>query len=123
MSSRSQLLDMGICKVLIPLTKSSSIEVQGNSAAALGNLSSKGIASKSISNRRSAIELLLQMVVVTRTTIRLSMRSGTSQMMACMATCTILTSPDATFPAHRPFGLSFNLLDSEGNLIPSIFQN
>ena len=39
---KSQLLDMGICKVLIPLTKSSSIEVQGNSAAALGNLSSKG---------------------------------------------------------------------------------
>lgn len=39
---KSELLDMGICKVLIPLTKSSSIEVQGNSAAALGNLSSKG---------------------------------------------------------------------------------
>lgn len=39
---KSQLLDMGICKVLIPLTRSSSIEVQGNSAAALGNLSSKG---------------------------------------------------------------------------------
>lgn len=33
---------MGICKALIPLTKSPSIEVQGNSAAALGNLSSKG---------------------------------------------------------------------------------
>ena len=40
---KSQLLDMGICKVLIPLTKSPSIEVQGNSAAALGNLSSKGM--------------------------------------------------------------------------------
>lgn len=39
---RSQLLDMGVCKILIPLTKSSSVEVQGNSAAALGNLSSKG---------------------------------------------------------------------------------
>lgn len=39
---RPQLLDMGICKVLIPLTKSSSIELQGNSAAALGNLSCKG---------------------------------------------------------------------------------
>jgi vacuolar protein 8 len=32
---------MGICEVLIPLTNSSSSEVQGNSAAALGNLSSK----------------------------------------------------------------------------------
>lgn len=32
---------MGICEVLIPLTTSPSSEVQGNSAAALGNLSSK----------------------------------------------------------------------------------
>jgi vacuolar protein 8 len=32
---------MGICQVLIPLTNSASSEVQGNSAAALGNLSSK----------------------------------------------------------------------------------
>ena len=32
---------MGICEVLIPLTNSPSSEVQGNSAAALGNLSSK----------------------------------------------------------------------------------
>lgn len=36
------LLEMGICEVLIPLTASPSVEVQGNSAAALGNLSSKG---------------------------------------------------------------------------------
>lgn len=39
---KSQLLEMGICEVLIPLTESPSIEVQGNSAAALGNLSMKG---------------------------------------------------------------------------------
>ena len=32
---------MGICEVLIPLTNSPSVEVQGNSAAAIGNLSSK----------------------------------------------------------------------------------
>ncbi|WVN88419.1 vacuolar protein 8 [Cryptococcus depauperatus CBS 7841] len=38
---KPQLLEMGICEVLIPLTNSPSIEVQGNSAAALGNLSSK----------------------------------------------------------------------------------
>ncbi|KAK1229037.1 Vacuolar protein 8 [Marasmius sp. AFHP31] len=35
------LLEMGICEVLIPLTNSPSSEVQGNSAAAHGNLSSK----------------------------------------------------------------------------------
>lgn len=40
---KTHLLDLGVFDVLIPLTQSSSIEVQGNSAAALGNLSSKGI--------------------------------------------------------------------------------
>jgi len=38
---KGQLLEMGVCEVLIPLTNSASSEVQGNSAAALGNLSSK----------------------------------------------------------------------------------
>lgn len=38
---KSHLLNLGVCDVLIPLTHSESIEVQGNSAAALGNLSSK----------------------------------------------------------------------------------
>ncbi|KAG6837903.1 Vacuolar protein 8 [Arthromyces matolae] len=38
---KAQLLEMGICEVLIPLTNSLSSEVQGNSAAALGNLSSR----------------------------------------------------------------------------------
>ena len=36
---KGQLLEMGICEVLIPLTNSPSSEVQGNSAAALGHLS------------------------------------------------------------------------------------
>ena len=40
---KGQLLEMGICEILIPLTNSPSSEVQGNSAAALGNLSSKGM--------------------------------------------------------------------------------
>ncbi|RKP09923.1 armadillo-type protein [Thamnocephalis sphaerospora] len=38
---KPRLLQLGICSVLIPLTNSESFEVQGNSAAALGNLSSK----------------------------------------------------------------------------------
>ncbi|KAK4203649.1 armadillo-type protein [Triangularia verruculosa] len=38
---KTHLLELGVFEVLIPLTKSPSIEVQGNSAAALGNLSSK----------------------------------------------------------------------------------
>lgn len=39
---KPHLLRLGVFDVLIPLTESESIEVQGNSAAALGNLSSKG---------------------------------------------------------------------------------
>jgi vacuolar protein 8 len=39
---KAHLLNLGVFDVLIPLTHSPSIEVQGNSAAALGNLSSKG---------------------------------------------------------------------------------
>lgn len=38
---KSKLLNLGVFDVLIPLTDSDSVEVQGNSAAALGNLSSK----------------------------------------------------------------------------------
>ncbi|KHJ32407.1 putative vacuolar protein 8 [Erysiphe necator] len=38
---KTHLLSLGVFDVLIPLTNSESIEVQGNSAAALGNLSSK----------------------------------------------------------------------------------
>ena len=39
---KTNLLKLGVFDVLIPLTDSESLEVQGNSAAALGNLSSKG---------------------------------------------------------------------------------
>ena len=38
---KPRLLQLGALDVLIPLTDSSSVEVQGNSAAAIGNLSSK----------------------------------------------------------------------------------
>ena len=40
---KKDLLNLGVFDVLIPLTDSESVEVQGNSAAALGNLSSKGL--------------------------------------------------------------------------------
>ncbi|GAA5828396.1 hypothetical protein JCM3770_000474 [Rhodotorula araucariae] len=38
---KTELLDLNILSVLIPLTASPSVEVQGNAAAAIGNLSSK----------------------------------------------------------------------------------
>lgn len=45
---KPHLLRLGVFDVLIPLTESESIEVQGNSAAALGNLSSKGQSSRPV---------------------------------------------------------------------------
>lgn len=47
---KGRLLKLGVFEVLIPLTASESIEVQGNSAAALGNLSSKGISTCHLSS-------------------------------------------------------------------------
>lgn len=41
---KPQLLSMSILQVLVPLTASTKMEVQRNSAAAIGNLSSKGMA-------------------------------------------------------------------------------
>ena len=46
---KTHLLNLGVFDVLIPLTDSESIEVQGNSAAALGNLSSKGMCTQTFS--------------------------------------------------------------------------
>lgn len=40
---KSTLLSMGLCEILVGMTASENVEVQGNSAAALSNLSSKGI--------------------------------------------------------------------------------
>lgn len=37
------LLNLGVYEALLPLTQSPSQEIQGNSAAALGNLSSRGM--------------------------------------------------------------------------------
>ena len=55
---KPQLLEMGICEVLIPLTDSTSVEVQGNSAAALGNLSSKGSSMVLPSSHRTSLTAL-----------------------------------------------------------------
>jgi vacuolar protein 8 len=40
---KQALLAMGLCTVLVPMTASENVEVQGNSAAALSNLSSMGL--------------------------------------------------------------------------------
>jgi vacuolar protein 8 len=56
---KPHLLNLGVFDVLIPLTESESIEVQGNSAAALGNLSSKGMFPRA----RSSFDAKLMTVV------------------------------------------------------------
>ena len=39
---KGRLLELGVLGVLVQLTESDGVEVRGNSAAAVGNLSSKG---------------------------------------------------------------------------------
>jgi len=53
---KPELLALGVFEVLIPLTESESIEVQGNSAAALGNLSSKGKSSERSRHERCSTD-------------------------------------------------------------------
>jgi hypothetical protein len=84
---------MGICEVLIPLTNSPSSEVQGNSAAALGNLSSKGLFSyDSISmtqqqKKFTSFWFALQMAGQPPMIIPLSTMCGTSRMVECTNIC------------------------------------
>ena len=54
---KTHLLNLGVFDVLIPLTDSQSIEVQGNSAAALGNLSSKGMHYKTLIKQKALITI------------------------------------------------------------------
>ena len=75
---KTHLLNLGVFDVLIPLTDSDSIEVQGNSAAALGNLSSKGIRSPRISIISADLEQL--------GTTPSSSKTGQNRMVVSMAT-------------------------------------
>ena len=77
---------MGICEVLIPLTNSPSSEVQGNSAAALGNLSSKGMLLQDYGEVIHG-SLFLQMAGQLPMIIPLSMMCGTSQTVECISIC------------------------------------
>lgn len=77
---------MGICEVLIPLTNSPSSEVQGNSAAALGNLSSKGM--HLLANHASSVTHVTPLQTAARllTTIPHLTTFGTDLMAACTNT-------------------------------------
>jgi vacuolar protein 8 len=50
---KQRLLGMGVLDVLVELTSHPNLEVEGNSAAAIGNLSSKGMYVKLIKNHAS----------------------------------------------------------------------
>jgi hypothetical protein len=76
---KTHLLNLGVFDVLIPLTDSQSIEVQGNSAAALGNLSSKGMHYKTLIKQQALMSFQLA-------TILFSFRTGQSRTEAFMAT-------------------------------------
>lgn len=51
---KSRLLELGVLAVLVQLTESEGVEVRGNSAAAVGNLSSKGKRSTTLYGSRDA---------------------------------------------------------------------
>ncbi|KAK1220035.1 Vacuolar protein 8 [Marasmius sp. AFHP31] len=98
---KGQLLEMGICEVLIPLTNSPSSEVQGNSAAALGNLSSKD--GRSATDDYSAFNDVWE-----------KPDGGMHRYLY-----RFLSSPDATFQ-HIAVWTIVQLLESGGSLISSV---
>ena len=63
------LLELGLCEVLIPLTSSANVEVQGHSAAALSNLTSMGIVLVFIVDFQPAIIPTLSMLGRRRGTV------------------------------------------------------
>ena len=101
---KSQLLKLGVFDVLIPLTDSESIEVQGNSAAALGNLSSKGkMNSRAILDFSANYEQLL--------TIRSSFKIGQNQMVAFTVTSTASLQAETPPFSTSPYGLCCSYLN------------
>ena len=104
---KGQLLEMGICEVLIPLTASPSVEVQGNSAAAIGNLSSKGTSDMKSPHLPQANSALFH---VQLTTTLHSTQYGKNQLAVYMATLSAssnhLTLPSSTLQYGRLFNFS-----------------
>ena len=98
---KSHLLNLGIFECLIPLTDSESIEVQGNSAAALGNLSSKGMfySSAGYMQRLTLFQLA--------TTLSL-LETGPSLMAAFTATSNVSLLLVTQLSNILPFGLRYS---------------
>ncbi len=111
---KPHLLELGVFDVLIPLTKSESVEVQGNSAAALGNLSSKGQSANTVPS-----ELGADFVLVGDYSLFLSSWSQPSGGIHGYL-YTFLTSGDGTFQ-HIAIWTLLQLLESgDGKLIGTI---
>ena len=96
---KTHLLELGVFDVLIPLTKSPSIEVQGNSAAALGNLSSKGMSDRFFHTGN----IYFMANVLQSATTASSFGTGRSQAKASTATSagslTAVTPPSSILPS------------------------
>jgi len=114
---KPRLLELGVIDVLIPLTESESIEVQGNSAAALGNLSSKGQSSSTAASETGA-----DYVVVADYSLFLSSWHQPSGGIHGYLR-RFLTSGDATFQ-HIAIWTLLQLLESgDAKLIATINQS
>lgn len=101
---KSHLLNLGVCDVLIPLTHSDSIEVQGNSAAALGNLSSKGekfpnFPSISYEANKNGCQ---------SATTPFSSRTGMSQTVVSTGTCAASSSLGTPLSSTLPCGRCYS---------------
>jgi hypothetical protein len=99
---KPHLLALGVAEVLIPLTNSASVEVQGNSAAALGNLTSKG---GSYNPRLMGLCWATPLTLAQSATTRSLSSCGPSPAAACTRTstgsCRAATRRFSTFRSGR----------------------
>ena len=133
---KPQLLELGICEVLIPLTNSPSVEVQGNSAAAIGNLSSKAAddynAFNKVWNRPEgglhtylvrflgSSDMTFQHIAVWTLVQLLESEGACSRALSCIAQ--ILTSPLSTCLSFSTDEQLYKNIKSSPLLLPLIRQ-
>lgn len=101
---KPHLLNLGVFDVLIPLTNSESIEVQGNSAAALGNLSSKGMSpaiARRLFNRTSTNK---HQLAITQFSFVTGLTPTAASTVISKGSLQVAILPSSTSPS----GLSFN---------------
>lgn len=101
---KPHLLNLGVFDVLIPLTNSESIEVQGNSAAALGNLSSKVRHQLSLYYSHNCASTNKHQLAITRSSFVTGLTPTAAFTVISKGSLQAVTLPSNTLPS----GLFFN---------------